>query len=167
VWQLYNYVGPPEIAEAVRNLPAGTPIRSPQDLKNWVESNRTDADGDGVIAATFVVDRDGVLRLAPRRTEHVACASGGPVMSAGELFFRQDLSLADASNQSTGFCPEPTSWPAIAAALSPVVASVPEHFSRQFTFRRCPSCGQILVIKDDWFVCDVCDADVPDTWNFE
>lgn len=165
--RLYNYMGPPDIADAVRGLPAGTPIRSPEDLDNWLKSNRADADDDGVIAATFVVDRDGVLRLAPRRTEHVACASGGPVMSAGELFFTPELGIADASNQSTGFCPEPASWTAVAAALSPAVASVPEGFSRQFTFRRCPSCAQILVIKDNWFVCDICDADVPTTWNFE
>lgn len=165
--RLYNYVGPAEIAEAVRNLPAGTPITTPQDLTNWLKSNRADSDNDGVIAATFVVDRDGILRLAPRRTEHVACAAGGPVLSAGELFFASDGSVIEISNQSTGFCPEPTSWPAVADALSLLVPWAPPRFTRQFTFRRCPSCAQILVIKENWFVCDVCDADVPANWNFD
>ncbi|MEU6730442.1 hypothetical protein ABZ917_42625 [Nonomuraea wenchangensis] len=33
---------------------------------------------------------DGVLLLAPRRSEHVACAGGRPVLSAGEISFARE-----------------------------------------------------------------------------
>jgi hypothetical protein len=164
--RLYDYVGPPEVAASVRGLPAGTPIKSEQDLKAWLVANREDLDRAGTIIATFVIDKDGLLRMAQRRTEHVACASGGPVRSAGEISFTIDGRIAYVSNQSTGFCPEAESWPAVAAAIKDVVPSPPNRFSQEFIFRRCTSCGQTLVIKDNWFVCDLCDADVPTTWNF-
>jgi hypothetical protein len=35
-----------------------------------------------------VIDAKGNLLLAERCSEHVACAGGGPVLSAGEIFFR-------------------------------------------------------------------------------
>jgi len=163
---LYNYVGPADIAAAARDQPAGAPIKSPADLAGWLHSNRDDANDQGTIVATFIVGEDGVLRIASRRTEHVACASGGPVKSAGEIAFSPDGHIVRVSNQSTGFCPEPDSWTAVRAALDGIVARLPDAFSNAFTFRRCPSCAQILIIKDNWFVCDVCDSDVPETWNF-
>ncbi|MCX4508156.1 hypothetical protein ACIA8M_37085 [Streptomyces anulatus] len=36
---------------------------------------------------TFVVGTDGALRLAPRRSEHVACDGGDMVLGAGEISF--------------------------------------------------------------------------------
>jgi hypothetical protein len=69
---------------------------------------------------TFVVRGDGVLRLAPRRSEHVACGGGEPVPSAGEISFREDAgrgAVREVSNQSTGYCPDVDSWPAVAGAL--------------------------------------------------
>ena len=57
---------------------------------------------------TFVVDLEGVLRLAPRRSEHVACAGGRPVLSAGEVSFERGpdgWEVTSATNQSTGYCP--------------------------------------------------------------
>jgi transcription initiation factor TFIIIB Brf1 subunit/transcription initiation factor TFIIB len=33
-------------------------------------------------------------------------------------------------------------------------------------FRRCPACGERNIVKDDWFVCGVCGADLPTVWNF-
>src|SRR5262249_34264852 len=154
--RLYDYVGPPEVAASVRGSPAGSPIKNDSDLKAWLAANRVDMDGAGAITATFVIDKDGILRVAERRTEHVAWASGGPVRSAGEMSFTGDGRIDYVSNQSTGFCPEPDSWPAVAVAIKDVVASPPRGFSREFIFRRCTDCGQTLVIKDDWFVCDVC-----------
>lgn len=167
VGQLYKYVGPPEIAASVANSPAGAPIRTPDDLRSWLSANREDLDRAGNIMATFIVDQVGLLRVAPRRTEHVACASGGPVKSAGQISFTVDGRIDYISNQSTGFCPEPESWPAVASALQGVVTSLPPKFSAEFVFRRCASCDQILIIKDSWFVCDVCDAEVPPAWNFD
>jgi len=165
--RVYEYVGPPEVAASVRGLPAGAPIRSQGDLEAWILANREDLDSAGIIIATFIIDKGGVLRVAQRRTEHVACASGGPVLSAGEMSFTIDGRIAYVSNQSTGFCPEAESWPAVAAALRDVAPSPLDGFSQEFIFRRCTSCGQTLVIKDNWFVCDVCGADVSTSWNFD
>lgn len=74
----YHYVGPPEIA-ALASASASAPgaaVRSISDL---------DALGPSREPFTYVVDVDGVLRLAPRRSEHVACAGGGEVLAAGEI----------------------------------------------------------------------------------
>lgn len=167
IGRLYKYVGPSEVLASVLKAPAGELIESPAALKDWLAANRDDMEPTGVIVATYVIDRQGRLLLAPRRTEHVACASGGPVKSAGEISFTRDGRVAEVSNQSTGFCPEPGSWPAVAGAIESVVADPPRAFTREFMFRRCPSCAQILIIKESWFVCAICNADVPAHWNFE
>ena len=56
-------------------------------------------------------------RLHRGDPNHVACAAGGPVLSAGEITFDDDMTVAEITNQSTGFCPEPESWPAVSDAL--------------------------------------------------
>jgi hypothetical protein len=163
---LYKYVGPPHVLASVSNSPAGEVIETLAELKTWLAANQADMDASGVITTTYVIDRQGRLLIAPRRTEHVACAAGGPVKSAGEISFTLSGRVVDVSNQSTGFCPEPESWEAVGAALGGIFADPPRAFSREFTFRRCPSCAQILIIKDNWFVCDICGADAPSEWNF-
>ena len=48
------------------------------------------------------------------------------VLGAGEMTFVQagaDWRVAEVTNQSTGFCPDPDSWPAVAAALDSIDAS--------------------------------------------
>lgn len=63
---------------------AGRVIGTPDDLGAWL----TGCDGkEALEPLTFVIDSSGILRLAPRRSEHVACAGGGPVLSAGEVTF--------------------------------------------------------------------------------
>ena len=42
----------------------------------------------------------------------------------------------------------------------------PAGFTHAVVFRRCEACGQRNVVKDDAFVCAVCDADLPAEWNF-
>lgn len=156
----YRFVGPEAIR--LRAAPPGAVIASPADLLPWVE------DGE-VVAVTFVIDPAGGLRLANRRSEHVACAGGGDVLSAGELFLRRDgdaVEVVEASNQSTGYCPEPESWPAVAAALDRLGVAHPGRFTTAVTFRRCEACGQRNLVKDGWFVCAVCGADLAAAWNF-
>jgi hypothetical protein len=164
--RLYSYVGPAEIRARVAGGPAGTPIRSAADLLTWACGGGRHA---ALVAATFVIDARGDLLVADRRSEHVACAGGGPVLSAGELFLRVAggrVEVAEASNQSTGFCPEPESWPAVAAALDRLGVPHPGRFTTEVVFRRCERCGERNVVKDGWFVCGVCRAELPGGWNF-
>ena len=113
-----------------------------------------------------MVPLDGVLRLASRRSEHVACASGAPVLAAGEIFF-ESAHASEISNLSTGYCPEPACWRAVAAALDRADIPHSGRFTSAFEFRRCPACGERNVIKDAVFTCAVCDEDLPTEWNFD
>ncbi|MDF5756270.1 hypothetical protein [Spongiactinospora sp. TRM90649] len=115
---------------------------------------------------TFVIDLHGVLRLAPRRSEHVACAGGDPVLSAGEITFSHEggrWSVREIGNQSTGYCPAVTSWPAVAIALDHAGIPHPGAFTHPITFRHCPRCASSSIVKDDHFVCPTCDTPLPST----
>ena len=163
----YHYVGPPEILKASRLQPAGTRIGNPGALKEWLDSEPTEYTEYETWIATFVIGLDGDLYLAPRRSEHVACASGGPVLSAGEITINNDLVVVEITNQSTGFCPEPESWQAVAAALDRIGLEHPGRFTTEMLFRLCPSCDEINIVKDSWFVCVLCNGILPETWNFQ
>jgi hypothetical protein len=155
----YAYVGPEAIRRAVAGHARGGEIRTADDLEPL-------ANGEPL---TFVVDLEGALRVADRRSEHVACAGGGEVLSAGELTAivrRGRCDVVEVSNQSTGYCPEPESWPAVAAALDRARIGHPGRFTFEATFRRCPACGERNLVKDSWFVCANCDGALPSTYNF-
>lgn len=122
----------------------------------------------GNVMATFIIDESGWLRIAERRSEHVACAGGKPVRSAGEMTFtvgQVSVSVSCVTNQSTGYCPEPASWPAVAEALARAGIAAPEGFSQEFAFRHCPRCGSINIIKEGVFECGVCSSQLPKEWN--
>lgn len=160
----YTYVGPAEIKQAALDSPPGTPIESAAALRAWLRIN-PEATTEG---ATYVVELNGILKLAPRRSEHVACASGAEVLAAGEVRFQADsrgLRVVDISNQSTGYCPDTTCWPAVSRALQLEGVAVTETFTRLITFRRCVACNEINLVKERWFVCTFCDADLPQDWN--
>lgn len=93
----YPYVGPASIL-AAGGAP-GRVLRSAEELDGW----------PGAEPFTYVVDMSGTLRLAPRRSEHVACAGGEPVLGAGEILFSRTAdggwAVESVSNQSTGYCP--------------------------------------------------------------
>ncbi len=167
--KLYRYVGPTQIAARVACSPAGTPIAVACDIVRWSCDTAQQLDRSGLLAVTFVIDAERRLLVADRRSEHVACASGGPVLSAGEMFFGIDcdrVEVVEVSNQSTGFCPEPESWPVVAAALDRIGIPHPGHFTTEIGFRRCRSCGERNVVKDQWYVCGVCGSELPTKWNF-
>jgi hypothetical protein len=157
---LYAYVGPPAIRDRPRGEP-GALVASRRDLEQWLLAH-PDARAEG---ATYVVDRHGRLRLAPRRSEHIDCAGGDLVLAAGELRLAGQR-VVEISNQSTGYCPDPDCWPAVAAALAAADIPAPPAFTRAFVFRCCDRCAQINLVKDDWYVCAACDADLPRAWNF-
>lgn len=112
----------------------------------------------------------GVLRLAPRQSEHVVCAGGGPVLGAGEMSFREESGqwvVAEVSNQSTGFCPDISSWSAVAKALDSAGIEHPSGFTHEVVFRRCPSCSQLNIVREEDFICVFCDEDLPREWNVD
>src|SRR5262245_59429336 len=113
--KLYRYVGPEPIRIRTAHASAGTSIESLNDLDSWLRQTAQKPNQEGLFAVTFVIDEEGRLRVADRGSEHLACAGNRPVLSAGEMFLRRTekgVRVEGVSNQSTGFCPEPESWPA-------------------------------------------------------
>lgn len=166
--RLYRYVGPQEIADRARNAPRGTIITSADDARRWVAGQTTGRLPTGSITATFVVDSVGRLRLADRHSEHVGCAGGEPVRAAGEITLRVAAGAViteELTNQSTGYCPEPSSWLAVDRALRDAGIVPPAEFATMFVFRRCPRCAQLNIVKDGIYECTVCAAPLPAEWN--
>jgi hypothetical protein len=161
----YRYVGPAEIRAAAAGASTGTAIAIRSDLVAWIAAHASELAGDG-FAVTYVVALEGALRVAARRSEHIACAAGGDVLAAGELVLGRDARVVEASNLSTGFCPEPECWIALAAALDRAGVPRPTSLTHAFVFRRCAACGERNVVKDELFTCALCDATLPATWNF-
>jgi hypothetical protein len=116
--------------------------------------------------ATFVVSLAGDLLVAPRRSEHVACAGGERVLGAGEIRFDLEGAIVEITNNSTGYCPPEESWDAVRVALDRAGLPHPGRFTLVVQFRRCTSCGERNVVKEGWYACAICDADLPREWNF-
>ncbi|WP_328794303.1 hypothetical protein [Herbidospora solisilvae] len=163
----YRYVGPPELAALIRPGGEGRRIGSTADLDDWADGL---VPGELAEPVTFVVDLDGLLRVASRRSEHVACAGGGRVLSAGEMSFSRESGLwtvAEVSNQSTGYCPDTSSWSAVAEALNRAGLRHPAGFTHAVVFRRCPRCRELNIVRERDFVCVFCGSDLPEVWNVD
>ncbi|WP_030303907.1 hypothetical protein [Streptomyces katrae] len=163
----YRYVGPSDLRALVRPEAEGRSIQSAAHFKDW-------ASGLAAVELaepfTFVIDPAGVLRLAPRRSEHVVCAGGGPVLGAGEMTFHEESGqwvVSEVSNQSTGYCPDISSWPAVAKALDAARIEHPSGFTHEVIFRRCPACGQLNIVREEDFICVFCDEALPTEWNVD
>ncbi|MFO0844991.1 MAG: hypothetical protein U0797_21795 [Gemmataceae bacterium] len=166
----YNYVGPKAIGVRAPARPAGMRVESAEDVRRWVRQAVLGGTQAGSLTATFVIDEDGWMRIADRRSEHVACAGRRPVLSAGEITLAVTPGGVEAlwvSNQSTGYCPEPESWPAVRAALERARISAPNSFHQECVFRRCDACGSINIVKESEFECGVCSSALPKEWNLE
>jgi hypothetical protein len=161
----YRYVGPAEIRDRVVAVDT-VAVDAAALLDGWLAGRDRSELAEPF---TFVVSADGILRLAPRRSEHVALAGGQDVLAAGEITFaaaEPGWRVAEVTNQSTGFCPDPDSWPAVARALDRAGVRHPGAFTQTVIFRRCPTCGERNVVRDDDFTCAVCDSALPARWNF-
>ena len=159
---LYKYVGPPEL-RANPMLTERFLIATPTNALRWAQQQPHKE-----WIATFVIDEQSRLWLANRRSEHIACARGGQVQAAGELELEvsaNGVEVVIATNQSTGFCPRVESWPALERALNATGLPGPPTWTTAFEFRRCDGCGELNVVKDDWFVCSNCDTNLPLDWN--
>lgn len=164
--RLYRYIGSSHLLRSTEALPARQRVLTGQDVRAWAESTHQEPDSEGQIVATFIVDATGALWIADRRSEHVNCARGEDVRAAGEMGFElgECVQVVSVTNQSTGYCPEPTSWSAVAAALHQAELPAPTSFTQQFLFRRCHNCGTINVVKDEIFECP-CGAPLSQTWD--
>ncbi|MFG3308575.1 hypothetical protein [Streptomyces wuyuanensis] len=163
----YRYVGPAELKAAVRPGDGGRRISSAADFGGWIMEQSV---AELAEPLTFVVALDGVLRLAPRRSEHVACAGGDMVLSAGEISFSREAdgwTVSEVSNQSTGYCPDVSSWAEVASALDALELRRPSGFTHEVVFRRCPDCEEHSIVHEDDFVCVFCGSDLPETWNMD
>ncbi|MES5824084.1 hypothetical protein [Streptomyces sp. RG80] len=163
----HRYVGPEEIRAAVRPESEGRVIASTNDLAAWVSERGT---AEAAEPFTYVVGLDGRLRLAPRRSEHVACAGGRPVLAAGEMAFSgpsEHWRAHEISNLSTGYCPDLSSWHAVARALEAAGVGHPGRFTHAVVFRRCERCRECSVVREDDFVCVFCGSDLPLDWNVD
>ncbi|MEV8321422.1 hypothetical protein AB0Q95_45510 [Streptomyces sp. NPDC059900] len=161
----YRYVGPLELRAAVRPGHGGRRIRSAADFSGWIIEQPA---AELAEPFTFVVGMDGVLRLAPRRSEHVACAGADMVLGAGEISFGREAgrwTVSEISNQSTGYCPDVSSWAEVARALEAAGLQGPPGFTREVVFRRCPACQEHNIVREDDFVCVFCDSELPAAWN--
>lgn len=162
--RVFSYVGPEEIRAAVADDPRGCVIGSAVALADWAATPEARADSGW---ATYVVSAQGELRVAPRRTEHVACAGGEPVRGAGELRVSDAGEIVEISNNSTGYCPAEDTWPSVERTLEALGIAHPGDFTFTAVFRRCEACGQRNLVKDEWFVCGVCEAELSPRWNFD
>jgi hypothetical protein len=163
----YRYVGPADLKTLVRPGSQGRSMRSPADFDDWVSARTVQELAEPF---TFVVDASGVLRLAPRRSEHVVCAGGEVVLSAGEVGFREESgrwAVDGISNQSTGYCPDVSSWPVVAEALERAGIVRPSGFTHEVVFRRCLACRQLNIVREEDFVCVFCDEALPRERNLD
>jgi hypothetical protein len=162
----YSYVGPTELQRRGVAVDSGSP-GSPDSVRRWLISRE---ENEAAEPYTFVVALDGTLLLGPRRSEHVALARGTEILAAGEITFATTANgwrVTQVSNQSTGYCPDPDSWPAVAQVLDHLELPHPDDFTDKITFRRCISCGERNIVRDGDFTCAICDSELPRHWNFD
>ncbi len=167
--EVYPYVGPPEIRNRVSPATPGKPVLSESDILNWIDETNQAPDETNTITATYVVNQDCIMLIADRHSEHLACAGGEPVLSAGEITFEINCRKSEVvyvSNQSTGYCPKPSSWKAVREALDKADIKSPSFFTATFEFRKCMNCDTVSIIKENHFCCSVCDSQLPYEWNF-
>ncbi|MDJ1498860.1 hypothetical protein QNI19_38390 [Cytophagaceae bacterium DM2B3-1] len=153
----YIFVGDTGLLRLVKAEWKGYCIRSVADIEYWIKKTNQKPDGNSEITATFIIDLEYSLLINDRHSEHVVCAAGENVLSAGEITFELDKNksylISQITNQSTGYCPSPKSWSAVKYTLEKVGIPFSDFFTVSFEFRICSTCGWINVIKDNYFVC--------------
>ena len=163
----YFYVGPKEIFKRVDQQFEGHVIGKTVDILEWIQKTDQKIIHEELIA-TFIINLNEELVIADRHSEHVLCAGGKNVLSAGEITFNfetQEISVSEITNQSTGYCPEPKSWEYVEMALNKIDIESPNYFTRAFEFRYCEHCQNKNLIKEDIYECTFCGSELDRTWN--
>lgn len=156
--KIYRYIGPEHILKKVKKQFEGKQIESPEDIRQWVADTCQKLENKRCIV-TFVIDPPGNLLIADRHSEHVQCAGGRPVRSAGEMTFqcsKNEISVSEVSNQSTGYCPHINSWPSVEKALDKIGLAHPGYFTTEITFGKCPDCFTYAIVKPAYPECGKC-----------
>ncbi|MBI4852423.1 MAG: hypothetical protein HY819_11560 [Acidobacteria bacterium] len=167
--KLYKYLGKEENRVKSKIESGRQLLTNQEDVLNWLKKNGHKIGENKEITATFIVDKEERMWIADRNSEHVLCAKGEDVLSAGEITFcliKNKIMISGITNQSTGYCPEPDSWPCVSISLDKVGLQHPAFFTSVFLFRFCYHCSSINIIKDDWFFCSVCNSSLSEQWNF-
>jgi len=165
----YKYIGSQDIIDNLPEKSARVYVNAAKDILEWIKDSKQSPEYDSCYIATFIISTDSKLWINDRHSEHVLCANGKNVLSAGEITFevgKNAIEIVAISNQSTGYCPEPDSWASVVIALRNTKIPHPDDFTSKFIFRKCDNCGQKNIVKDDWYFCAVCDAPLSQTWNF-
>ena len=168
---MYNFVGPKEIQRQVRPDKTGKVISNIEEIQQWIDFEKLKPDRNDEIIVTFIIDLNYHLLVNPRESEHVVCAGGQPVLSAGEMTFELNkgkvISISEITNQSTGYCPSPKSWKEVEKALKLIHIPFPERFTTEYIFRICKKCNCINIVKDNFYVCAFCDSELNTEENEE
>jgi hypothetical protein len=166
----YRYVGSKSLLELLERPSQRVLVESEETVRKWIHETQKIPKGQNWITATFIVDTKVQLYINDQRSEHVVCAAGGNVLSAGEMTFilsRNQIEVSEVTNQSTGYVPEPESWWAVEKALDQIGLKHPPDFMPAYLFRWCTQCGTINLVKDEWFECGVCQSPLSLEWNFD
>ncbi len=167
--KIYPYVGNASLRD---NLPPTSHryhVMQSKALLQWLKETKQPNNIDNSLTVTFIIDFGNKLWINDRHSEHVLCANGEDVLSAGEMTFdvaNTPVDIVSITNQSTGYCPEPESFRSVKLALNQTDLKYPLDFTTAYQFRLCKNCGTKNIIKDNWYVCAVCDADLNLKWNF-
>ncbi len=165
----YRYIGSDDIKNLVCPSEHRAIVHQAQDIIRWIKGTGQLHKNTGFVVATFIIDTNENLWIADRHSEHYVCAQGKEVLSAGEITFsvdRSNVEVVEITNQSTGYCPEPESWTIVQQALTRAKIPHPKGFTFEFIFRRCEKCYAKNVVKEGWFDCGVCGAELSQDWNF-
>ena len=168
-FQSYYFVGSKEIKSRVEKRFEGKRINRKEDIRNWIKESGQNLRDDEIVA-TFVIKESEELVISDRHSEHVLCAGGKDVLSAGEITFRVEkgkISVIEITNQSTGYCPKPNSWGIVEIAIARIGIEHPEYFTKAYDFRYCENCETKNLIKEEIYECAVCGSELELEWNID
>lgn len=166
--RLFPYRGPSRLVPASGARPAGVVVETALQFADLADDPSQERLGDGSVAFTYVVDQSNSLRVANRRSEHVVCAGGEPVLAAGELFVtpgRKGSWVVRASNFSNGYMPSEDSFMALKLALERARLPAPKGFDPAIAYRYCGRCMEAVIAETG--ACRVCQAALALKWDLD
>jgi hypothetical protein len=168
--KIYRYVGPENLLNLIHADICREAVENADSVLSWIRQTDQILNYDNSTTATYIIDTNEIMWICDRHMEHVVCAIGMPVLSAGEVTFRinnNHVEIPYITNQSTGFCPEPKSWIAVNKALKKTNIKHPNKFSVNFIFRLCTNCSTINIVKENFYLCAVCNHALEKQWNLD